>query len=198
MNLIFVYIYNDNTQTFGGMMKRLILAFLLLSSLSAGEITENMQKVINFHVKKIEAMAANPVLIDTVKAINLESKSMEDILTIDKNWQAGGENELAKNLGENKGGVYLRRTVSESILYTEAFATGKQGELAAVFPKTSDFYQGDEDKFIECYKDGAGEVFIGELEEDISTKTISVQISVPILDGDNTIGVLIVGIKNLE
>ena len=64
----------------------------------------------------------------------------------------------------------------------------------AAFPPTSDYWQGDEEKWSESFNDGEGRVFIGPLEFDESTKTTAVQISMPMIHFGETIGVLVVGV----
>jgi len=77
------------------------------------------------------------------------------------------------------------------------FLCDKRGAVVGESPKTSDYWQGDEEKFVECYNRGDGNVFIGDLEFDDSTQSYTVQISIPVKDDGKTIGVLIVGIRNM-
>jgi hypothetical protein len=60
--------------------------------------------------------------------------------------------------------------------------------------KTSDYWQGDEDKFIESYKNGTGAVHIGDIKFDDSAQVYLVQVSVPVKDGDTVIGAVTIGI----
>ena len=78
--------------------------------------------------------------------------------------------------------------------YNEAFLTDNQGANVAAFPPTSDYFQGDEEKWSESFNEGSGRVFIGPVELDESTGVRAVQISAPVLDQGRTIGVLVVGI----
>ena len=64
----------------------------------------------------------------------------------------------------------------------------------AAFPATSDYMQGDEEKWSASFNGGDGRVFIGSLELDESTNTVAAQVSAPVLDRGNTIGVLVVGV----
>jgi len=54
--------------------------------------------------------------------------------------------------------------------------------------KTSDYWQGDEVKWQESFKGGAGAVHIGEIEFNGSAQDYLVQISVPVVEGDKAIG----------
>ena len=70
-----------------------------------------------------------------------------------------------------------------------------QGANVAMTNKTSDYWQGDEDKFTNAYKGGAGGVDISKSKFDDSAKAYLVQISVPVVDGGTVIGALCVGIN---
>jgi len=79
--------------------------------------------------------------------------------------------------------------------YNEMFLTDNQGANVAAYPLTSDYWQGDEDKFINAFNNGDGKVYIGDLEFDESTKVNAIQISVPVSYGNKAIGVLVIGVK---
>ena len=65
----------------------------------------------------------------------------------------------------------------------------------AAYPPTSDYWQGDEEKWTASYNNGEGVVFIGPLELDESTQKTLVQISAPVISNDETIGVLVLGVS---
>jgi hypothetical protein len=75
------------------------------------------------------------------------------------------------------------------------FLTDNKGANVAAYPPTSDYWQGDEEKFTLSFNDGDGQVFIGPLEFDDSTKKTQVQISAPIREDNETIGVLVLGVS---
>ena len=77
----------------------------------------------------------------------------------------------------------------------EVFVTDNQGANVAAYPATSDYWQGDEEKWTASFNDGDGVVFIGPLEQDESTNSAQVQISVPIFNQQQTIGVLVMGVS---
>lgn len=70
--------------------------------------------------------------------------------------------------------------------------TDSFGGLIAAFPETTDFWQGDEEKFKQpVIKAGA---YISNAEWDESTRAFSFFVSVPISKDDEFLGVLIAGI----
>mgnify|MGYP001089119550 CR=1 FL=1 len=47
---------------------------------------------------------------------------------------------------------------------------------------TSDYWQGDEDKFSKSFGVGADAIFIGDIEQDESTQTYQSQVSITVTD----------------
>ena len=93
-------------------------------------------------------------------------------------------------------GEWLRQKNKEAQgRYPEAFLCDNQGANVAVSKLTSDYWQGDEDKWIKSFNNGNGKVFFGDPEFDQSSQAMQIQVSVPVLDGGKTIGVLVVGVK---
>lgn len=161
-------------------------------------ISPRMHSIIETHTLRIKSWAASPLLIEAVREQNEKRMPLEEIQRIDSDWIAGRADDLATALVHNGVGRYLRGRIDKNKqLYTEAFLCDNQGAVVGEFPKTSDYWQGDEDKFIMCYNNGKGRDYAGPLEFDESTGIYSVQVSVPVLDEGKTIGVLVVGLNNI-
>lgn len=162
-------------------------------------VSKRMWAIIAIHEERVKELARSPIIIESVKEQNKQGKSLEEIRKIDLDWINGKKDGFAMELMTNRVGTFLYNKLSENkSIYVEAFLCDNQGAVVGEYPKTTDYWQGDEDKFIKSYNNGNGMVFIGPIEFDDSTKTISVQLSVPVVDNGKTIGVLIVGLKNIE
>jgi hypothetical protein len=90
---------------------------------------------------------------------------------------------------------YFERRVTNNTAIDEVFLTDNQGANVAAYPPTSDYWQGDEEKWSLSFNNGNGVVFVGPLELDASTNKTQVQISAPIVTNKETIGVLIMGVS---
>ena len=124
-----------------------------------------------------------------------KNMTLDEIKKIDNEWRAG-TSQLIKELENSKAGKYLKNIIMQQAdVYNEAFLTDIQGANVATYPITSDYWQGDEDKFLKCFNNGDGKTYIGKVEFDESTKTNAVQISLPMKYGDKTIGVFVIGVK---
>jgi hypothetical protein len=166
--------------------------------LDSEELSERMQSILFNHSEKLRAWAHDPVLVAALKEQNAKPTSMEEIKKIDEAWIAGTQTEFAKSLQLNAVGKYLQNKISESAIYVEAFLCDKQGAVVGEYPGSTDYWQGDEDKFIKSFNGGSGKLFIGPIALDKSTDTISVQMSVPVKEANETIGVLVVGLRNIK
>ena len=162
-------------------------------------VTDNTKKQLVKQVEVLRKIAADPIIVRAVKEQNAEEMGLARIKAIDQEWLAGGQEPLVQELQANAVGVLLKEIIDTDLnLYTEAFVCDNQGAVVGEFPKTSDYWQGDEKKFTESFKAGKGSAFIGPLEFDESTQSFSVQLSVPIRDGAQAIGVLVFGIRNIK
>ena len=162
-------------------------------------LSPRMVKIINGRIRAVEKMAATPILIRSVRQHNDRQLELAEIQAVDEQWTQGGQVDFAQSLQENPAGKYLSKMIrGNPMIYTEAFVCGNQGAVVGEYPRTSDYWQGDEAKFTNCYRGGAGGLVVGEVEFDESTQSNEVQISVPIMDGLEPIGVLVVGVRDIE
>lgn len=178
------------------MLRYLLATLLLISPLTYAELTQaELQEVLAPRIEGLKFLTKNGMLLEAIRQQNREGQSLDDIKKIDAEWKAG-KSPLIKELQENKAGNFLKNIIiQQSDVYNEAFLTDAQGANVAAYPATSDYWQGDEEKFTAAFNGGQGKIFIGGIEMDESTKTNAVQISVPMEYNDETIGVLVIGVK---
>jgi len=149
---------------------------------------------------EIAAFASDPVLIEAINAQNAMSSSYDQakIDALDTQWRAEvgtASTPLIDATLSNAASQYLVGVQEESLgKYTEIFAMDAKGLNVAQSTLTSDYWQGDEDKFTASY--GANAVHIGEIEQDESTQAFQSQVSVPITDPatGELIGAITVGV----
>lgn len=168
-------------------------------SVNPTETSLRMVSIVNTHIIEFRTWARNRILINSVKEQNEKRVDMSEIKRIDKEWVDGKANRFASELQNNEAGTFLRnKMLSNKILYLEAFLCDNQGAVVGEYPKTTDYWQGDEEKFIESYNNGDGRLYQGAVAFDESTNSYSVQVSIPVFDEGITIGVLIVGLRNIK
>jgi hypothetical protein len=137
---------------------------------------------------QLREIAQNPELVAAIIAQNAASSGYDQakIDELDKQWRAEVD-AAAKPLIDATMGTaasqYLVSVQNESGgLFTELFATDAMGLNAAQSTLTSDYWQGDEDKFTASFGAGADAVVLGEVEQDESTQTFLSQVSITITD----------------
>lgn len=166
----------------------------------APKLTPAMEAALKEDIKVIEGWVADSEMINAVKAQNSQNLSLDEIKKRDEAWKKirkakGKANDLMKQNYNHAIGKMIRQKNKEAKgRYPEAFLTDNQGANVAVSKYTSDYWQGDEGKWKNSIKDN-GTVFIGEPEFDESTRSMLVQVSVPVKEGGTAIGVLVVGVK---
>lgn len=150
-------------------------------------------------IKEIKAIAASPEVIETVKAANARQLSKAQIMELDRKWiKLKGRLPEAEQIKESKASALLSQEMNRQSYFKEAILTGNQGETVAMNIVTSDYWQGDEEKFTAIFDTNLPsrkpDSHISRARWDDSTKAMIAQVSVPVYDGENMIGTLTVGV----
>lgn len=175
------------------------LVTLAVFPVAADEYTQPLTDLAKGRIAEI---AANPEVIAAVTAQNAITSSYDQVKIdeLDKQWRAEVDAE-AKPLIDatlnNAASKYLATAQDESAgLFTEVFVTDARGLNVAQSTITSDYWQGDEEKYTESFAKGADAIYIGEVEQDESTQAFQSQVSITITDPESgaPIGSLTIGI----
>jgi len=153
------------------------------------------QKVVDLANTSLVKLGSDPVIIKAVKAENAKGKTLDQIKDLDETWKATpGIVDYMKNMMESECGKHLRAIQGSASYYAEIFVMDNLGGNVCMTDKTSDYWQGDEDKFTESYKGGKGAVHISGIKFDDSTQAYVVQVSVPVVENGDVIGAITVGV----
>ena len=118
-----------------------------------------LRELLRVKIRTVQHMALNPLMVRAVRQQNASGLSAEEIARRDKEWRATKELTPFKlSLQTSPAGRFLKSQVQRSSSFNEAFLTDDQGANVAAYPATSDYWQGDEDKWIECYNGGNGRI----------------------------------------
>ena len=133
------------------------------------------------------------------EAINAENRKREglsqnEIDELDQAWrsetnQSGAQPFIAAALGSPASTYLLRAQAASKGMYYEIFVMDEHGLNVAQSSVTSDFWQGDEAKFLNTFPDGAGAVFIDTPEYNADLGIWAVQVNLTIDDNNQPIGV---------
>ncbi|MEZ5930377.1 MAG: hypothetical protein R3F54_00180 [Alphaproteobacteria bacterium] len=138
--------------------------------------------------QRLQPWLQSPVLIEAITKQNADHAGLSDsdIDAMDQDWRSQAKNgggPLISSLQERPASTYLAGKKQESgDLVTEVFVMDNKGLNVAISDVTSDYMQGDEAKWQKTYGEGAGQVFIDEVEFDDSSDTFQCQVSATVVD----------------
>ena len=180
-------------------MRMLVSVFCLIftvmvSGAQAGEPAP--QSVKDLAKNQLAQIGQDPVIVAAVKAQNSQNLTLDQIKERDETWRnTPGIDDFMKSLMNSPCAKHLREIQNSKPYFSEIFVMDNQGANVAQTDKTSDYWQGDEAKFIESFKGGKGALHISEVEFDDSAQAYLVQVSVPVTDGGAAIGAITFGIN---
>ena len=147
--------------------------------------------LIAFSEEVLVPFGRNAVVIGAVRAQNARGVSLDQIKSIDRDWIATeGVTRFMLNIMSNDCALALYNLQARYPFIVESFVTDNKGANVGLTAKTSDYWQGDEAKFTQVYRDGAGGVLYGDMEYDESSGEIVIQVSVPVMDGNRAVGTI--------
>ncbi|MXQ06815.1 hypothetical protein GQ651_03045 [Alphaproteobacteria bacterium GH1-50] len=176
-----------------------LLSIALASPVAADEFAAAAEE---FYRSSVATWAADPRLVAAITEQNNRTTgyTQAEIDALDQAWRAEvGMSDaptitpvLTSELSE-----FLREQVAQSGgRITEVFVMDGVGLNVATSDVTSDFWQGDEEKFTETFGQGPGAIHVSEIELDESTQRYQGQVSVTIVDPASglPIGAMTVGV----
>lgn len=133
----------------------------------------------------------------------LRHEQLSDILNADALWQA-----LAPELPSDLARELLIRPESKALatwkathqpLITEVFVMDRLGANVALSQLTSDYWQGDEEKFQQIIEQPSGSLYLEPVYFDASTQTFQIIVSMPVRasSSDRLLGAIAIGL-NIE
>ena len=158
--------------------------------------------VINFINANVRNWLSDPIIINTLKAQNAANArlTLPEIETLDIEWRS----EINKPLHPLIDRVlatplsgFLKEKEEEALgAITEVFVMDSKGLNAGQSGITSDYWQGDEDKFKKSFELGPSATFVDAARKDESTQMLQSQVSITIVDEHNKpIGAITVGVN---
>jgi hypothetical protein len=129
-----------------------------------------------------------PVTILSVNASNKRHEGVQqaEIDTLDNAWKTEAKSDdqplIAEILSSPLSSYLLYMQAKSAGLFTEVFIMDKFGLNVGQSSVTSDYWQGDEDKFQKTFDVGPDAVFVDEPEFNDDTKTWRTQVNFTIVD----------------
>lgn len=155
----------------------------------AEDLDATLQPKADAVVKQVKEWAADPVIVNAVKAANSAPSAEVAAMTQDK-WKALPIlDPFVRGFTKNAAGEFLKGKKSDVV--TEAFLSSADGKKVAFLNKPSNWcHQGKPKHDVPM----TGKTWQGPVEVDESTGLQQVQVAVPVMDGGKAIGSLVVGL----
>lgn len=138
------------------------------------------------------AIASDPEIRKAVAAKNREGESAAAIERRDREW--GSSPALRSRFTTGPCADRIRAMTGDDPLVVEVILMDQRGANVCLSRATSDYWQGDEDKWSKTFVEGQ-DPFVDEPAFDASSATSAVQLSVPVTDGGRRIGALTLTLK---
>ena len=158
-------------------------------------------RVLEYAQTDLQQWITDPVIIFAIKEQNQlhQGISKLKIKKMDKEWiNSGAFGPMVIDLLDRQASIIARdrREQSDGIV-NEIIVMDAYGLNVAISDRTSDFFQGDEAKWIETFLVGPDAVHISELEFDESTQKVQTQVSLSVTDPESgeVIGAVTLGIS---
>lgn len=177
-------------------MKKALVLLIGLFVLMASAWAQNGAQIIKEVVPLVQSWSTNPVLVTAVHEQNARQQSIEQIQSVEAAWSTlASTAPQVQALMTNEAAEALKKLQQSRPFFAELILMDQQGALVAMTHRTSDYWQGDEEKFTETYPKGTGAVHKSAPAYDASVGGYVVQVSVPVVDQGKNIGALTVNIK---
>jgi hypothetical protein len=174
----------------------LVLAAILFPGLLFGQSNDVPTHLVEFAETSLLEFGEKPEIVGAVREHNALGLTLDEIKARDTAWRdEAGINRFMMNLMSNDCALAINNFENENRFIVETFVMDNQGANVGQSGKTSDYWQGDESKFTESYMEGSGAIHYGDIEYDDSADEIVIQVSVPVMDGEEAIGAITFGIS---
>jgi len=171
--------------------------FLAIGALSA-EIRwdrETVKTVLEGEIEHIQNIAGDKIVVASVVQHNNKKLAFEEILRRDRLWQKNDHLvEFKESLISSDVGQFVETIKNSKSYYTEVFIADDRGALVSAYPLTSDYWQGDEEKWSTIARDGWPS-YVSAITFDESSESNIVHLAVPVRNHQKVVGVLVVGIR---
>jgi len=146
---------------------------------------------------RLVPLCTNKTFAQEVSGQNAKQVSLDEIKKIDEEWKsAEDELPIQAEKTSNNCAKEIFKVAKQLPVLSETFVMDNQGANVGQNALTSDYWQGDEAKWKNAFKDGKGGIDVGKRQLDKSTNVVDQKVSLPIIDEQGkVIGAVCFGVK---
>jgi len=173
---------------------RVVLAAMVIAGIAVAAGAQDKtvpRSLVKFAQQTLVTYGQDPQLVALTAKSNASPQDVAKLRALDVRWQKkDGIEAFVKTLMASPASQRLGALIVKHPYVPEAFIMDSQGTIIGETNRTSTYWKGEQEKFTAAYAGGTGAIWYGTLEFDESTKTNSVQISVPVAKGGKAIGAI--------
>lgn len=145
-------------------------------------------KVKTFVTTNLLPLTTEATWVAEVAAQNAKKTSLDEIKQIDQQWQKAEEElPIQQDRMGNACAKACIALVKRLPAIREVFVMDNQGANVGQNALTSDYWQGDEDKWSKSFNGGKGGIDVGKVKFDQSANVSLQQVSLPIIAADGSV-----------
>lgn len=156
---------------------------------------EKLQKVVRQCLPVLEQIAREKNIMGDVLIHNASPLSPAQIQSDEAEWEKMGISDFKQTILFSQSSDVIRQYEPRLPLMVKCFVLDQQGDVVGAVPECNNFAHGRMDKFLKAFNQGRGQIYVNPPGLDISTNIYSVQVSLPIFSGGQTIGILVATIS---
>lgn len=165
------------------------------------EFSPEIEKVLEDYNVALKQLAEDPVIVSAAQFASEQNKDLSEseIKTLDDEWRAmEGDDPHIQTFMTNEGAGRLLTFIDEYEGFPEIFFTDVHGLNVSLTNPTSDYYQADEEWWVDGYAGGVGKAYHGAIEYDESSESSSVSLYIPIYDVNSQVVGVMKAVLSLE
>jgi len=171
-----------------------VAALLALATATPSLAQANLRELAAARIPLVRAISGDPAVMAALRAKNASGESFQDIRRKDAEWSQNPQAPLRKELAGNACAGRLRELTKNDPTVVEVILMDRNGANVCVSRETSDYWQGDEEKFQKTYQEGR-DIFLGEAAFDQSAGVYALQLNALVRDGDAKAGALTLSLR---
>jgi hypothetical protein len=161
----------------------------------ANPLSQKVKQVLDQKIELLNQFAQDAKIVGYVADSNNKNRELTqpEILILDEKWQKTEEmDDFIMSFITNDCAQYLMDFQDAHDEFPEIFLTDEKGLIVGESNKTSDYYQADEQWWLDAYDQGRGRSYHGQIEYDQSALTEAISIYAPVMDPESkrAVGVL--------
>lgn len=155
---------------------------------STSSHSSSEQLLLEEYLPQLERYAQRPEIIHALQHAAAEPFLLEKTLQIDRHWQQNDSMRI-RITQHPLSADFKQIVIDEQNTIREVMLIDRYGRLVASYPTASDYYQGDENKFIRPQQ--SHQRFIDKADWDDSSGSVAIQIATPVMEEQQFLGVVV-------